>query len=72
MLFSAHWFAGCMCKITVSGISNHLNYCVIFTVDTQFTNLSSGNINNNLQAVGLRPMHYKVMKIRCSKLMHDE
>ena len=26
------WFAGCTCKITIRGIPNRLNYCVIFTV----------------------------------------
>jgi len=59
-------------KITVNGIRNHLNYCVTFTVYTQFTNLSSGRINTNCQAVGLRPMHYTLMNIQCSKLMHDK
>jgi hypothetical protein len=58
-------------KITMNGIPNHLNYCVIFTVYTKFTNLSSGNINTNWQAVGSRPMHYTLMNVRYSKLMHD-
>ena len=58
-------------KITVNGISNHLNYSVMFTVYTQLTNLSSGNINTNWQPVGWRPMHYTVMKVWYSKLMHD-
>jgi hypothetical protein len=31
-------------NITVSGISNFLNYCVIFIVFTQFTNVSAGRI----------------------------
>ena len=39
-------------KITVNGTPNNLNYCVIFTVYTQFTDLSSGSINTNRQAVG--------------------
>jgi hypothetical protein len=31
-------------KITVSGISNCLNYCVIFIVCTQCTNMAAGRI----------------------------
>ena len=31
-------------KITLSGTRNHVNYCVIFTVYTQFTNLHGGRI----------------------------
>ena len=58
-------------KITVNGIPNHSNYCVIFTVYTQFTNLSSGSINTNWQAVGWRPMCYTLMKVWYSKLIHD-
>ena len=42
----------------------------MFTVYTQFTNVSLGNFNTNLQAGGWKPMHYTVMKVRYSKLMH--
>jgi hypothetical protein len=31
-------------KITISGISNCLNYCEIFIVYTQFTNVSTGRV----------------------------
>jgi hypothetical protein len=31
-------------QITVSGLPNHLNYCVIFIVHTQFTNTAAGRI----------------------------
>jgi hypothetical protein len=31
-------------KITLSGIPNHLNYCVIFIVHTSFTNVATGHI----------------------------
>ena len=31
-------------KITVSGISIRLNYCVIFKPSTQFTNMAAGRI----------------------------
>jgi len=57
-------------KITVTGIPNNLNYCVMFTVYTQFTNLSSGSINTNWQAVGLRLMRYTAMNVQYSKLTH--
>ena len=30
-------------KITISGITNHLNHCVIFIVHTQFTNVAMGH-----------------------------
>jgi len=50
-LMWAGWQAACG-KITVNGIHNHLNDCVMFTVYTQFTNLSSGSINIYWQAVG--------------------
>jgi len=43
----------------------------MFTVYTQFTNLSSGSINTNWQAVGCRTMCYTLMKVWYSKLMHD-
>jgi hypothetical protein len=29
-------------KITISGITNRLNYCVIFVLYTQFTNAAAG------------------------------
>jgi hypothetical protein len=31
-------------KITVCGIPNHLNYCVIFVVHTQFINVAMGYV----------------------------
>ena len=31
-------------KITLRGIPNHLNYCVIFIVHTSFTNVATGHI----------------------------
>jgi hypothetical protein len=58
-------------KIRVNVIPNHLNNYVIFTVYTQFTNLSSGYINTNWQTVGSRPMHYTVMNGQYSKLTHE-
>ena len=64
-------YCGLFIKITVNGIPNHLNDSVMFTVYTQFTNLSSGSINTNWQAVGCRPMCYTLMKVWYSKLMHD-
>jgi hypothetical protein len=44
LLLWASILAACV-KITVNGITNQLNYCVIFTVYTQFTDLSSCSIN---------------------------
>jgi len=58
-------------KLTVTGIPNHINYCVMFTLYTQFTNLSSGSINTYWQAVGSRLMCYIAMNVQYSKLMHD-
>jgi len=31
-------------KITLSGLPNHLNYCIIFIADTHFTNVAAGRI----------------------------
>ena len=31
-------------KITINGIPNRVNYCVIFIVYTQFTNVAAGRV----------------------------
>jgi hypothetical protein len=38
------WFAGHKCKMTVSDITNRLNYCEYFTVYTNFMNVTAGRI----------------------------
>jgi len=50
-------------KITVIGTPNHLNYCVMFEIYTQFIKLSSGSIITNWQPVGSRPIGDTLMKV---------
>jgi hypothetical protein len=38
------WYAICTWKITLNGIPNRLNYCVIFILYTSFTNVVAGSI----------------------------
>ena len=44
-------------KVTVSGRPNRLNYCVIFILSAQFTNVSAARIISYNQAVRLLEAH---------------
>lgn len=47
-------------KITINGISIRLNYCVIFKLCTQFTNMAAGRIMEPARAADRRPTDYIV------------
>jgi hypothetical protein len=47
-------------KITISGISSRLNYCVIFKICTQLTNMAASRIIITWRAADWRPADYIV------------
>jgi hypothetical protein len=47
-------------KITINGIFIWLNYCIIFKLCTQFTDMAAGRIMQTARAADRRPTDYIV------------
>jgi hypothetical protein len=56
--------------ITITGRPNHLNYCVIFVLGTEFTNMAAGSIMQPADR-DWRPMPYTISRTTAEKKNPD-